>query len=661
MGMSFIESHLLSAIVFLPLIGAIILLTFPRHESAGARGFALAVGLLDLGLAAWMCGRFDPSLTGIQLREMNEWIPSLGISYAVGVDGIAVLLVVLTTFLAPIVILSTYSSVSERIRDYLICLLALQTGMLGVFLATDLFLFYVFWEVILVPMYFLIGLWGGHQRIHATLKFFLYTMSGSLLMLVAILYCVWAVRHDGGLTFSFVDVAERLTRRPLGAASGWLFLAFALAFAIKVPMFPFHTWLPEAHVEAPTGGSVILAGVLLKLGTFGFLRYAMWLFPRTAADFMPAIGLLAVVGIIYGALLAMVQDDLKRIVAYSSVSHLGFVMLGIAAMTTTSVTGSVLQMVNHGISTGALFLLVGVIYERRHTRQLDDFGGIAKVMPRYATVFVLMALSSAGLPGLNGFVGEFLILVGTFRSTGLSLQATTGDIAWGAITVIGLLAVVGVGGVLVALSQLSQRPDQEQVGPRTRFAALTAVAALAFVIAAPPVFGFGGGLLIRPLTSMTSRTDYFAETFAVLAGLATLGVILSAVYLLFAIQRVFFGPISHPENAQLADLSVRERTVLAPLVIAAILMGLFPKPLIDVIEPTVANYTQQFRLRAGLAPISEPTLYSDATALPLPRRSLVFPSLPGAIRPTMPGLPPELTPAPIGSPHFPTAQVRQRA
>ncbi|MBI3179633.1 MAG: NADH-quinone oxidoreductase subunit M, partial [Deltaproteobacteria bacterium] len=289
--MSFVETHLLSVIVLLPMLGAILALAFPKSEYSGVRGFAFAVTLVDLGLAVWAWLRFDNSATGMQMVESLPWIPSLGISYSLGVDGLSILLVVLTTFLAPIVVLATYGDVHERAREYMVCLLFLQTGMLGAFVATDLFLFYVFWEVMLVPMYFLIGIWGGHRRIYAAVKFFIYTMAGSLLMLVAILYTVWAVRGDGGLTFAWAEVAARLAQNPLGEAEVWLFLAFAVAFAIKVPMFPFHTWLPDAHVEAPTGASVILAGVLLKLGTFAFLRYALWLFPKTAVAFLPAIGL----------------------------------------------------------------------------------------------------------------------------------------------------------------------------------------------------------------------------------------------------------------------------------------------------------------------------------------------------------------------------------
>ena len=416
----------------------------------------------------FLCGyglSFSPADTHLQFVETVPWVPSFGISYSLGLDAMALLLVVLTTFLAPIVILSTYSSVTDRAREYIFCMLILQTGMLGAFVATDLFLFYVFWEAMLIPMYFLIGVWGGRRRIYAAIKFFLYTMAGSLLMLVAILYTVWSVREPGGVTFSWVEVVHRLGSHNLGDAEPWLFLAFALAFAIKVPMFPFHTWLPDAHVEAPTGGSVILAGVLLKLGTFGFLRYALWMFPKAASVFLPSIGILAVIGIIYGAAVAMIQTDLKRLVAYSSVSHLGFVMLGLVSMTVTGVSGSVLQMVNHGISTGALFLLVGVIYERRHTRELDDFGGLAKVMPLYASVFVLVSLSSIGLPGLNGFVGEFLILLGAFQSEGLAVNATTGSVAWSGILLAQAVALSGVPAFGLQDHPHGQRRDQLPADP----------------------------------------------------------------------------------------------------------------------------------------------------------------------------------------------------
>ncbi len=609
--MSFLASHLLTVITFLPLLGALVLLAFPRGEATGARGFALAVTLVDLAFAVWLWTRFDPSVTGMQMVEQVAWVPTFGISYSMGIDGIAILLVMLTTFLAPLVVLSTYSSVTEKVREYMVSVLFLQTGMLGAFLATDLFLFYVFWEVMLVPMYFLIGIWGGRRRVYAAMKFFLYTFAGSVLMLVAILYTVWAVRDQGGLTFAWADVTARLANTDLGGAETLLFLAFALAFAIKVPMFPFHTWLPDAHVEAPTGGSVILAGVLLKLGTFGFLRYAMWMYPKAAVEFLPAIGLLAVIGIIYGALVAMVQTDLKRLVAYSSVSHLGFVMLGIAAMGVTAVSGGVLQMVNHGISTGALFLLVGVIYERRHTRLLDDFGGLAKVMPRYATVFVLIALSSIGLPGLNGFVGEFLILIGSFKSEGVGLAASTGELAWA-----GILAAeaVALAAVIILAMAMSTRRMREQYGRGTRTAAVLVVAALGLLLTFPPVGDFAGGLLVRPLVAATGDTEAFRQLFALLTIIAATGVIFAAVYLLIATQRVFFGPIKHAANEKLFDLNLREGFVLVPLVLVAILMGLYPRPFLNAVEPTIASYTREFRSRAGLPALAEVMPAADSQA-----------------------------------------------
>ena len=619
--MTFVQQYLLSAIIFLPLAGALIALAFPRGEHTGVRGFALAVSLVDFALSLWMGARFQPHIDGLQLVERIAWVPTLGIQYTLGVDGVSVLLVILTTFLAPIVVLSTYSSVTERAREYIVCILFLQTGMLGAFVAADLFLFYVFWEAMLIPMYFLIGVWGGQRRVYAALKFFLYTMAGSLLMLVAILYTVWAVKDAGGLTFDWAEVAHRLNTANLGSAETYLFLAFALAFAIKVPMFPFHTWLPDAHVEAPTGGSVILAGVLLKLGTFGFLRYALWLFPRAATHFLPTLGVLAVVGIIYGALIAMVQSDLKRLVAYSSVSHLGFVMLGLFAMTVTGVSGSVLQMVNHGISTGALFLLVGVIYERRHTRELDDFGGLAKVMPIYATVFVIIALSSIGLPGLNGFVGEFLILMGAFQSQGLAVATSTQDLTWALIALAIATALTGV--LLVAARLTRDQTNQAETGRVTQILAIGGAFALAAWLVAPPMGAYPGGLLLRPLQDGLVDTGPFQEIFAALATIAASGVIFAAVYLLWAVQRIFFGPIKHHENEQLRDLNLREGLIFAPLLIMVIVLGVYPQPFLEVINPTVQNYAQQFRARAGL-----PALAARRVAmLPHP---LSLPTLPGA-------------------------------
>jgi NADH-quinone oxidoreductase subunit M len=420
------------------------------------------------------------------------WLPSLGISYKVGIDGISLFLVLLVTFLMPISVLSTFDAITEKVKEFHFCMLLLETAMIGAFVSLDLFLFYIFWEMMLIPMYFLIGMWGGERRIYATIKFFIFTMVGSLLMLVAILVLVFTYKGQSGeLTFEL----SRLYSVQLTPATQWLlFLAFALSFAIKVPMFPFHTWLPDAHVEAPTAGSVILAGVLLKMGGYGFLRFAMPLFPEAALRAIPLIVTLAIIGIIYGALVAMVQKDVKKLVAYSSVSHLGFVMLGLFALNPQAVQGAIYQMLNHGLSTGALFLLVGVIYERRHTRMIESFGGLTKVMPLYAVVFMVVTLSSIGLPPLNGFVGEFLILLGSFKAKAL----------W--------------------------------------------------------------------------------------AVLASSGVVLGAIYMLWMYQRVFFGPVRHAENEGLKDLNLREVVVFVPILVMIVVMGVYPKPFLNRIEPSVTKF-----------------------------------------------------------------------
>ncbi len=401
---------LLNVVVFLPLAGALLAVLLPRDEVRQHKALAFAVSLATFAASLWLWAGFDLSRGApeFQFVTLVPWIASAGISYHVGLDGVALLLVMLTTALSPIVVLSSWNAVHERVKEFQIALLVLETAMLGTFAALDLVLFYVFWEVMLVPMYLLIGVWGSSNRIYATVKFFVYTFVASVLMLVAILYVYF---HDGN-TFDFVAARQALQVAP--SAQRWLFLAFAVAFAVKVPMFPLHTWLPDAHTEAPTAGSVLLAGVLLKMGTFGFFRYAIPLFPEAALTFRPAIAALAVVGIVYGALMCLTQRDMKRLVAYSSVSHLGFVMLGMMALTAEGLTGSVYQMLNHGISTGGLFLLVGLLYERRHTRLIADYGGIARQVPWIAAIFVVVTLSSVGLPGTNGFVGEFLILSGTW-------------------------------------------------------------------------------------------------------------------------------------------------------------------------------------------------------------------------------------------------------
>jgi NADH-quinone oxidoreductase subunit M len=398
-----------------------------------ARWVALLTFLLEFVVSAGLWWTFDPTQTGWQNTLSLSWIPLWGINFSLGIDGLALVLILLTTFLLPLTVLGSWTSVRDKASSFYALMLILTTGMLGVFMALDLFLFYVMWEVMLIPMYFIIGIWGGERRIYASIKFFIYTFLGSLLMLVAILYVgfhVNASRGAGGAPdFSYPDLLLRLSVTP--ATARWLFGAFFLAFAVKVPMFPFHTWLPDAHTEAPTAGSVILAGIMLKMGTYGFLRFALPLFPSAALDptIRAIILLLAVIGILYGALVALVQPDFKRLVAYSSVSHLGFVMLGIFALTEQSVQGAILVMLNHGISTGALFLLVGMMYERTHTRMISAYGGIARVVPLFAAILTFVSLSSIGLPGTNGFVGEFLVLIGSFRSEPyFTLFATIGVI-----------------------------------------------------------------------------------------------------------------------------------------------------------------------------------------------------------------------------------------
>jgi NADH-quinone oxidoreductase subunit M len=404
---------LLSVIVFLPLLGALVLAGVPREHVNALRWGALVVMLVTFGVSLALYSLFDLTLPGMQLSERVAWISSVGIFYHIGVDGISLPLVLLTTFISPIALLGAWHSITTKVKEFAMFMLLLETAMLGAFLALDLFLFFIFWEAMLVPMYFIIGIWGGENRLYATVKFILYTMAGSALMLVAILALYgFNQKFSGQLSFDLLD----LYHVPLSLRQQkWLFLAFFLSFAIKVPLFPFHTWLPDAHVEAPTPGSVILAAVLLKMGGYGLLRYCLPLFPDAAAVYAPTIAVLAIIGIIYGALVAMVQPDVKKLVAYSSVSHLGFVVLGIFSRQTAGIEGSVLQMVNHGLSTGALFLLVGMIYERRHTRLIAAYGGLWRQMPIFAVFFLVVMFSSIGLPGLNGFVGEFLILLGTFE------------------------------------------------------------------------------------------------------------------------------------------------------------------------------------------------------------------------------------------------------
>jgi NADH-quinone oxidoreductase subunit M len=416
--MELFETHLLSTLVFLPLAASVVGFLMPKESPAAHRNWALSVTGFVFVLSLLLIPGFDATNPGFQRVENVPWIPALGVSYSVGVDGISLWLILLTTFLMPLAVLGSFGSITKDTRRYFALLLLLETGMLGAFVALDTFLFYVFWEFMLIPMYFLVGIWGGKERIYAAMKLFLYTMVGSLLMLVAIFYLAYQYHAQfGGYSLALQDLLQvRLSGGGYFSVQSLLFLAFALAFAIKVPLFPLHTWLPDAHVQAPTAGSVILAGILLKMGGYGFLRFGFPLFPEAVALYRPMFMWLGAIAIVYGACVALVQSDVKKLVAYSSVSHMGYVVLGLFALNPTGVSGSLYQMLCHGISTGGLFLLVGMIYDRRHTREISDFGGLARVMPLFAVAFLVLTLSSIALPGTNGFVGEFLILLGTFQA-----------------------------------------------------------------------------------------------------------------------------------------------------------------------------------------------------------------------------------------------------
>jgi NADH-quinone oxidoreductase subunit M len=511
---------LLTLCWLIPLAGAVILLFLNNADGRRdglIRWFSLAVTLATFGVTLAVWAGFENASAEFQFVERYDWIPAFDISYYVGVDGISLLLVVLTAFLSPIALLSSWASIERKVKEFSIFMLALEAAMIGVFISLDLFLFYVFWDAMLVPMYFLIGIWGYDQRIYAAIKFMLYTMAGSVLMLLAILGLAYLhASATGAYTF---DLLKLYTLDVAPETQMWFFLAFTVAFAIKVPLFPFHTWLPDAHVQAPTAGSVILAGVLLKMGTYGLIRFSFPLFPQAAAYFAPWLAALAVIGIVYGALVAMVQPDMKKLVAYSSVSHLGFVVLGICAMNTQGVQGAIYQMLAHGISTGGLFLIVGMLSDRRHTRLISEFGGLKAVVPRLTAAFMIITLASIGLPGLNGFVGEFLIMLGAFR--------------W---------------------------------DPR-------------FVVA------------------------------------AGVGVILSAVYMLWMFQRVFFGTVDRRENAALPDLQAREWASALPLCAMALVMGIFPTLFLRPMEASVdalverVQATQPFRVdnAAGNAEVKSDT------------------------------------------------------
>lgn len=478
----------LHALIWLPVLGMGMVL-WADEDKAKTVAFWWSMGVFLLSLGLW--GTFDAGYGGMQMESVTPWIESWGVSYALGVDGISLFMVMLTTFSSSIAILGSFNYIKDRQRAFYALMLLLEAGVIGVFVATDLLLFYVFFELTLVPMYFIVGIWGGERRIYAAIKFFLYTAFGSLLMLVGILYLVFKAKMFLGVpTFAYAD----LLQVPLtGTEQLWLFTAFALAFSVKVPVFPLHTWLPDAHVEAPTPGSVILAAVLLKMGTYGFLRFLLPLFPVAAQHptVVTVMLVLGVIGILYTAWVAAVQPDAKKLVAYTSVAHMGFVVLGIFALTVNGIQGGLIVMVSHGISTGALFLLLGMLYERRHTRAIADFGGLGRVAPWLATAFVITALASIGLPGTSGFVGEFLALLGTF------------------------------------------------------------------------------------------------ETHPTIAIVATLGVIFAAYYMLPMVQKIFFNKLDKPENREIQDLSGREIAILSPLVALMIVIGCYPTPLLERMEPSV--------------------------------------------------------------------------
>lgn len=405
-------SMILPILTFLPLLGAILCLLVPREEAGLQRGIGLTTSLTTFAASLFLLSDFAPAKMNYVVRW--PWAPTLGIEFHLGIDGISLWLVMLTTFLIPVVFLSTWNAITDKVREFVVSVLVLQTGMMGAFLALDLFLFYVMWEVMLVPMYFIIGIWGGDRRLYASIKFVIYTMVGSLLMLIAILF-LYIKGHEASGVWSFdYDHLQKLVLSP--AEQKWCFAAFALAFCIKVPLFPLHTWLPDAHVEAPTAGSVILASVLLKFGPYGLIRFAMPLFPQALVDWAPMLSILAVIGVVYGSLVAYAQNDIKKLIAYSSVAHMGFVVLGLMMLNSRGVNGAIYQCLAHGISTGALFLCVGVIYERRHTRRMEEFGGLWQRMPVFAAFFLIFTMASIGLPGLSGFVGEFLIIIGTFSA-----------------------------------------------------------------------------------------------------------------------------------------------------------------------------------------------------------------------------------------------------
>ncbi len=522
--MNFISENLLTILILLPVFGALATLghfVFWKQESH-LKWVTLLFTVVNFLVSLLLLGSQTPSANGFFFERSVPWIKAINTNYHVGVDGLSIWLVILTTFIMPIAVVSTWHAVEKRPAAFYVFLLLLESAMIGVFVSLDLLVFYLFFEASLVPMFFLIGIWGGENRVYSAVKFFIFTALGSLLMLVAIiaLYYLYANATGGPGTFDFVLLTNAMKSGVLSLAGenavtgALLFWAFALAFSIKVPLFPLHTWLPDAHTDAPTAGSVILAAVLLKMGTYGLMRFNFVLFPDAAREYAWIFITLAVIGIIYGALVAMVQPDIKRLVAYSSVAHMGFVVLGMFSFTEQGMQGALYQMLNHGVSTGALFLLVGFIYERRHTRQITDFGGLANVMPVYATIFVITTMSSIGLPFLNGFVGEFLIMIGMWNST------------------------------------------------------------------------------ILPIAGGTNW-NYIATM------LAGTGVIFAAVYLLWMVQRVFFGKITNPKNRRLADLTPRELGLIAPLLFLMVFMGVYPKPFLDRSRQSVVAIQERVMGQAG--------------------------------------------------------------
>jgi NADH-quinone oxidoreductase subunit M len=531
--MSFFDTHLLNVVIYLPLLFALLLWALPAGEKGQIRTITFIGMLVDLAFGAWAYLQYDPAGPEFQLEYRARWLGELGVSYHIGADGLAMSLLLLTVFLGPLVVMASQTYITERVKEFHISLLLLQTVMMGALVSLDVLLFYIFWEAMLIPMYLLVGVWGSEDRQMAAMKFFLYTLAGSLLMLVAIVAVYFLAGPAGSRSFNYADIYNGLmaANRELSAChldakacanmspvantlntwGPWLFAAFALAFAIKVPMWPVHTWLPDAHVQAPVAGSMILAGVMLKMGTFGFWRYAIPFFPVAARDARPILSVLAVIGIVYGALMCLAQRDIKKLIAYSSVSHLGYCMLGMLAFTAEGATGSAYQMLNHGISTGALFLLFGFLYERRHTRLMSDYGGIAKVVPVFTASFIIITFSSIAVPGTNGFVGEFLVLLGTFKSN------------------------------------------------------------LGFAIGA----------------------------------LATLGVILGAAYMLWMVQKVFFGGLTHRENQGLSDLNLREFATVLPFLVLVLVMGLMPQPFLNRIAPSTDRFISRATFGAPGSTVNE--------------------------------------------------------